>query len=116
MVINFDAWKVTTIRPGNLDELDRKVHNSRTNQMMTVKTRKGGWIARWKHVRNFVRDLPAVGRSDIPWYHTIYEQWWNKNTVVLVNRIINLLASVASEVDTPMDTFLSIKYCQFFYY
>ena len=61
-----DAWKLTKIRPGNREELKRQVRNSRTNQMMTARTRKGAWIARWKHVSNFVKDLPVVGRSEIP--------------------------------------------------
>ena len=61
-----DSWKLTTIRTGNREELEHKVRNSRTNQMMTARTRKGAWIARWKHVSNFVKDLPVVGRSDIP--------------------------------------------------
>ena len=49
--------------------------------MMTVKTMKGACIARWKHVSNFLKDLPVVGRSDIPWYRTTHEQWWHQKTV-----------------------------------
>ena len=50
-----DAWKYTKIRQGNRDELERKVRNSRRNKMMTLKKRKGDWIATWKHVSNLVK-------------------------------------------------------------
>ena len=73
--------------------------------MITVKTRKVAWIARWKYVRNFLKDLSVVGLSDIPWYGTTYEQWWHEKTVVIVNRIINRTASGASGIDTPRNTF-----------